>query len=55
MLIDQFAHLHPPPSPLHWLGMSIINYETGTSRLLLGVCCAHGLWNEKKKKKNEKD
>ena len=53
MLIDQFGHLHPPP-PLHWLGMSIINYKTGTSRLLLGVCCAHGLWNEKKKKKNEK-
>lgn len=50
MLIDQFGHLHPPPPPLHWLGMSIINYKTGTSRLLLGVCCAHGLWNEKKKK-----
>ena len=57
MLIDQFAHLHSPPPPLHWLGMSIINYKTGTPRLLLGVCCAHGLWNGKKtkKQKNKKD
>ena len=51
--MDQFAHLHSPP-PLHWLGMSIINYKTGTSRLLLGVCCAHGLWNGKKKKKKKR-
>ena len=48
MLIDQFAHLLPPPS-LRWLGMNIINYKTGTSLLLLGVCCAHGLWDEKNK------
>lgn len=33
--------------------MSIINYKTGTSRLLLGVCCAHGLWNGKKKNKKK--
>lgn len=49
MLIDQLLISIPPP-PLHWLGMSIINYKTETSRLLLGVCCAHGLWNEKEKK-----
>ena len=48
MLIDQLLISIPPP--LHWLGMSIINYKTGTSQLLLGVCCAHGLWNEKEKK-----